>query len=623
MVRPSSSRIRGIITVIDEGRDLAQQRDRPDLAEQLDRARERLGDRAATVVVVGEFKRGKSTLVNALLQTAVCPVDADIVTSVPTVVTYGERAAARVEETAEDGDGVVTREANLGEIPALVSETPGRPSRVRSVEVRVPHRILRSGLRLVDTPGVGGLDSAHGQLSLGALGMAGGALFVTDAAQELTGPELEFLQTAAQRCEHTALVVTKIDLYPQWRRIVELDEQHVNRAGLAIPVVPVSSFLRLRAAMEPDLNAEAGFEPLVRVLAGGIVGPEVARATVVAAEEVDQVVTQLATQTDAERVVLADPTSAGEVIEKLDRARVRASALTASSATWQQVLADGIQDLVADVEHDLQRRLREVARGVESVIDAGDPKDAWPDIETWLHRQVAVVAVANRELLDARATELTRDVAAQFDLEAGEGVDLALRDVSESLVDLSLAPAVSLDAKVGRIGSLVVAARSTVYVPMLLFGLGSALGVGVIAAGVAVALGAGIGQKIVRDEAKRQRMHRQQQGKVAARKFLDEVAFVMNKETRDGLRATQRQLRDDFQGRASSLHRSARSALEVAQRAGHIERADRAVREAELLKEADRLARVRSQAKALAVGAATATGVMGGVAVVAAADDDG
>ena len=97
--------------------------------------------------------------------------------------------------------------------------------------------MLRSGLCLVDTPGVGGLDSAHGFLTLGALRMAEGTLFVTDAAQELTGPELEFLKTAVERCPLTALVVTKIDLYPQWRRIVELDRGHLARAGLDLPVI--------------------------------------------------------------------------------------------------------------------------------------------------------------------------------------------------------------------------------------------------------------------------------------------------------------------------------------------------------------------------------------------------
>ena len=59
-------------------------------------------------------------------------------------------------------------------------------------------------------------------------------------------------------------------------------------------------------------------------------------------------------------------------------------------------------------------------------------------------------------------------------------------------------------------------------------------------------LAAGIGQKIIRDEKKRQVAHRRQQAKFAARRYVEEVGFIMNKEGRDALRRTQRLLRDDF-----------------------------------------------------------------------------
>ena len=160
-------------------------------------------------------------------------------------------------------------EVRIEDLAALVSErADDRPSDVRSVEVRVPHRMLRSGLCLLDTPGVGGLESVHGQLSLASLNGADGVLFVTDASQELTAPELGYLQTAVGRCPRAALVVTKTDLHQHWRQIVETNRRHLAQAGLDIPVLPVSSFLRLRATRQPALNEESGFAPLTEFLAG-------------------------------------------------------------------------------------------------------------------------------------------------------------------------------------------------------------------------------------------------------------------------------------------------------------------------------------------------------------------
>ena len=150
-----------------------------------------------SVAVVGEFKRGKSTLVNALLQTDVCPTDADIVTAVPTVVRYGAEpsAAAQLEPVerppADSPDGGTVEEpVDVDRLADLVSEAadPSWRRRLRSVEVRLPHRLLKTGLSLVDTPGVGGLESAHGIVTLGALRTTAGVIFVTDASQELTAP---------------------------------------------------------------------------------------------------------------------------------------------------------------------------------------------------------------------------------------------------------------------------------------------------------------------------------------------------------------------------------------------------------------------------------------------------
>src|SRR3954447_23834959 len=67
---------------------------RGDLAGRLERLRRTLGDPGLHVVVAGEFKQGKSSLVNGLVGAAVCPVDDDVATALPTYVRYGDPARA-------------------------------------------------------------------------------------------------------------------------------------------------------------------------------------------------------------------------------------------------------------------------------------------------------------------------------------------------------------------------------------------------------------------------------------------------------------------------------------------------------------------------------------------------
>src|SRR3982750_661463 len=67
---------------------------RPDLGTRVTGTRKSLTDPSVHIVVVGEFKQGKSSLVNALLGANVCPVDDDVATAVPTYVRHGAQPRA-------------------------------------------------------------------------------------------------------------------------------------------------------------------------------------------------------------------------------------------------------------------------------------------------------------------------------------------------------------------------------------------------------------------------------------------------------------------------------------------------------------------------------------------------
>jgi hypothetical protein len=169
---------------------------------------------------------------------------------------------------------------------------------------------------------------------------------------------------------------------------------------------------------------------------------------------------------------------------------------------------------------------------------------------------------------------------------------------------VALAPASSLSMPGGKLAPLMTAARTSFYVPMVLGSLAAAavpggIVVSLAIVGISLSLGAGIGRKIIADERKRQRTYRQQQAKAAVRRFIDEVAFIMNKQTRDGLRSTQRQLRDDFQARAMQLDRSAGLALDAARRVGSLDAERLRARQQEMEAEDRRLDRVRTAAREL------------------------
>jgi predicted GTPase len=215
------------VEVIDVAAAALARYDRPDLAARLGHTRERVRRGRVRVLVVGEFKQGKSMLVNALVGAPVCPVFDDVATAVPTVVHHAESVSVTLVRGA--GTAVERVQVPAAELADHVCEqgNPGNREGWSHVEVGVPRPVLAGGLEIVDTPGVGGLTSVHGAATTAALPSADAVLFVSDASQEYTAPELEFLAHAAAVCPTVACVLAKNDLYPEWERIAELNRGHL------------------------------------------------------------------------------------------------------------------------------------------------------------------------------------------------------------------------------------------------------------------------------------------------------------------------------------------------------------------------------------------------------------
>lgn len=572
-----------VLAQLDEGRRLAVAADRPDLAERLDAAAARLrAGQGVAVAVVGEFKQGKSTLVNALVGTDVCPVDADLVTALPTVLRHGPSPTAHLQIPREDGtlEAVAIPPAELtGYITGTAPDDAGRPA-PRAVEVRLDRRLLGTGLTVIDTPGVGGLDSAQGNLTLAALPPTGAALFVTDAAQELTAPEVEFLVRVGERCPRVFCVVTKTDLYAEWRRIVEIDRDHLARAGLDVPIVAVSSFLRIRAQARDstDLNTESGFPHLVDLLRRDVLEAGAAQSVAAARAELAFVVAQLREGVDAEQAALATPAAAPEIAGRYAEKSRRSAWL--GGGTWQTVLGDGVQDIAADVDHDLRERLRLMVRSGEELLEESDPRDTWRDFQAWAAREATAAAVDNMQLLRSRSEQLARDVAERFELEYDSlEVDLPSPEVAlEKVGDLDVT--FSHSGMKQLMGALT-AARMTWGGFSVLGAVGVLFNIAV-AAPLGLLAGMTLGRRLIKAERDRQAQQRRAQARQELRRYVDDVGFQLGRDSREAVRRTQRVLRDEFTARAQAAQRSAADASAAAGRSASLDDEQRRERAAAL-----------------------------------------
>ncbi|MGI8402189.1 MAG: dynamin family protein [Gemmatimonadaceae bacterium] len=157
---------------------------------------------------VGQFKRGKSSLLDALLHEVILPIGVVPVTALPTVVRYGTARSARVLLRGSDW-----RQLEIIDLSSYVSEeeNPENEKGVAAIEVFVPSELLATGMCLVDTPGIGSVFEANSAATYELVPHIDAALVVLGADPPISGEELALITRISQRVDDLLFVLNKAD----------------------------------------------------------------------------------------------------------------------------------------------------------------------------------------------------------------------------------------------------------------------------------------------------------------------------------------------------------------------------------------------------------------------------
>lgn len=207
------------------------------------------------LLVVGQFKRGKTCLLNALLGVNLLPVSVIPLTSIVTILTYGEEL--NVEVSFLDGHLESVDPEHLAE---FVTEggNPRNVKGIREVSISYPSPYLKDGVRLIDTPGVGSVYRHNTDVAYQYLPKADAALFLLSVEQPASQAELDFLKDVRRYSGKIFFLLNKIDILSE----SEIGESLDFAAGVLretlmtdVRVYPISAKKALEAKME---GAEEG-----------------------------------------------------------------------------------------------------------------------------------------------------------------------------------------------------------------------------------------------------------------------------------------------------------------------------------------------------------------------------
>lgn len=167
----------------------------------LGQVKSELFDDAFQLVVVGEFSRGKSTFVNALLGERILPAKSTPTTAIIGKIVYGTEKAFTLHY--RDNDRV--KHLTVDEFKQLIVKDGVNYGEIAYAEISYPLEICKNGIMVIDTPGTNDVDEMREQISYHFIPNADAAIFVFSATQLCSQSELNFLRNRIMKNDITKI----------------------------------------------------------------------------------------------------------------------------------------------------------------------------------------------------------------------------------------------------------------------------------------------------------------------------------------------------------------------------------------------------------------------------------
>ncbi|MCX7919225.1 MAG: dynamin family protein [bacterium] len=242
-----------ILLYLNTLKELAQPYSYTGIVTELDSIQQKLNTNRFYLAVLGQFKRGKTTLINALLGEELLPTAIIPLTSIITIIQYGE--SLKVEVLFNDNSRTTIP---LSELPLYVTEhgNPKNQKNVKHVEVNYPSDFLKDGVLLIDTPGVGSVYKNNTDTTYSFLPKIDAAIFLLSVDPPISQSELTFLNDVYQDVNAVFILLNKIDYVRKKEQEEALQfTQRVIREQLAketIAIYPISAKLALDGKLHQD-----------------------------------------------------------------------------------------------------------------------------------------------------------------------------------------------------------------------------------------------------------------------------------------------------------------------------------------------------------------------------------
>ena len=330
---------------------------------------EKIKNTLLTIAVAGEIKKGKSSFINALLsEPGLVPVAEDVATSCVSKIHYGPKVAHRVHFLPDD-EGKVREPLDIApeEVGDYGSEAGNKHNKknVDFIAISCPSDFLKTGVVIVDTPGIGGLVTSHKAITYRFLPDADAVFYVTDSATPFDQTDLDFLKEISKATEHIYILQSKTDTAASSDASVQICQRNIKELKSHLRIespryFPISSRLKSLAdkSGDPDDMEDSGFAPVHKFILHDLRDEQERIITHQCCNHLSGVANNLQSELKTRSALYAEKT--GEELRRIDEE------LSEKETRWREWQNTSLPEIQKGFETDIQqltastyRRLKE------------------------------------------------------------------------------------------------------------------------------------------------------------------------------------------------------------------------------------------------------------------------
>lgn len=211
------------------------------------------------VPILGTQGMGKSTMINAILGEDILPSEADETTCVPVEIRYGPKPKGIVRFLDDKPETPVNTKTELSEFVDN-NFNPGNEKRVSHIVLYRDYPLLKTGLVIVDLPGVGSLTKANEETTTKYIQNLCVAIFIISTSPPILKTEANFI-TSVWRSFSSAYFVQNVwddNSEEETREGLDHNEKVLSEISQKISapklhsIIPVNAYAAAKGSLEKN-----------------------------------------------------------------------------------------------------------------------------------------------------------------------------------------------------------------------------------------------------------------------------------------------------------------------------------------------------------------------------------